>query len=223
MKLLKSYLFLIAFMGSLSSTYAQDPLNEMDKKYVPPVGSLFDSKKGSLSEAIDYPKNLIKFNVSALSHGIGALEYEREIIDKISVTVAGGVTVFPDYVLFVRDLLTNDVLEDPYFDSPGTHFAIGVHYNLDRAAEGGYLELKFRNTVHNYTSSRVNRFYEQISREYLLGYGGSTFGNSILGEIAFGVGIRQLDTKRIRSSNQLRTYDELQFFGYFTINLGFGL
>jgi len=226
-KYISLFIFLLCSLGAISQVE-----NEMDKKYIPPEGSLFDTEKTSSGLSEETPKNFIKWNTSTISHGILSFEYERQLISALSITAGVGASIFPDYILYTREQLTEYYLPVPELNGNGLHLAGGLHYNFEQAGSGQFLELKLRRTKHAYYSSEFRDSYDHIANEFMFGYGASGFSSGVLFDFAFGVGYRDLSNKTVEETynyityetvRRLRYYQKDQFFIYLTINIGFGL
>ena len=227
-------LFTLSFVPCLRAQ--NNSLGDLDAKYVPPAGSIFQIDKritsgGSVS--FDY-KNIIKYEASLITRGVTAVEYERHITDFFSVAGGLGVSIFPDYVLHTRLLAFEsfDIIT-PYTNGPGLYYKLGLRYNAGTMGDGSFTELVYRVINHNYIDNDESELtYRQRSTDLLWmgGWQAALLGNATA-ELSLGMGFRFLSTSDIvLSSNSAgaSVYTEVDvsrthYLLVASFKLGFGL
>ncbi len=159
--------FISLLLSSVVNSFAQkdkaDP-NELDNLYVPPKNSIFNQGDGSTKSSTSDDNNAIKFNPILITRSIGAIFYERWIIEGISVQGGLGVCLGKDIMMSAGSMVDlnftensasslsiADIMELGKFNSGGDPFISlafrffwGGYYDLNN-----YFELGFRNYVNN--------------------------------------------------------------------------
>lgn len=154
------YLFILLF-GSSAEVISQSDVNELDARYTPPKGSIFDMSTQKMKG--DYSaKNTLTFSPLLLARGQAAFSYQRALgYSGIALGAQIGFGVFRDLIhgFYVSDLGGGAVdsgietargLGDVYslseFKSQAPSFqgSLKYYYNGGGKAEGGALELSVR-------------------------------------------------------------------------------
>lgn len=224
---------ILVFACSSSLVAQIENSTTMDRKYIPPSGSIFNTDVKASSAPINSISfeynNIVKSEMSLLSRGVIAFNYERKLFNPISVELGAGVTTFPDYVLYIRASVS-DVMDEmltPYTNGPGYFYKIGFRYNYNEMGDGGFMGIYFRNITHNYyDQGRSYDQYFQASRDLYYDYGVQfPMGNRSTGELSFGIGYRFLSFyEGYQSGFQYRIREDfdIHFFANVGVKIGFG-
>lgn len=212
----------IMLLFFVTAASAQDGgMGEMDKKYIPPVGSLFHTDKKTTSNNGFDAKNIVKFDLGLLTRGVVGLEYERSVVGSLSVLGGVGLSLFPDYVVYARTAVYESIeLAEPITEGVGSYFRGGFRLNIGDMGDGSFMGLGARIIRHNYIDEgRSERSYTQTSRDAFYEAGTQlSLGGGSTAELSLATGYRFLTAYHY----DLDRYDAGQFFLLMTVKIGFG-